>query len=188
MRNAIARVVCVMGLTATAAAAQGTRVNPDAKSLADFSGRVKAYMELHQKIESTLPKLPKEATPEQLDDYQRQLGNLIRGARRTAKPGDLFTSDVRAVIRRLMLSVFSGTDGHNLLASVMDENPGPLKIQVNGRYPDTVPLSTMPPQVLQGLPVLPDELEYRFIGRRLILMDAHAHLIVDYVDDALPRI
>ena len=38
----------------------------------------------------------------------------------------------------------------------------------------------MPPQVLQALPKLPEELEYRFIGDRLILFDIHAHIIVDH--------
>ena len=69
----------------------------------------------------------------------------------------------------------------------MDENPGRLRLRVNGRYPDAVPLSTVPPQVLQGLPKLPEELEYRFIGDRLILIDIHAHIIVDLIDDAFPR-
>jgi hypothetical protein len=188
MRHALARVVCLLWLASVASPrAQGTRVNPDAKSLADLSGRIKAYKQLHQKIETTLPKLSNEATAEQLDAYQRQLGNLIKGARSGAKHGDVFTSDSRAVIRRLLAGVFAGPDGHKLLASINDDNPGPLTIQVNGRYPDAAPLTTMPEQVLQNLPVLPDELEYRFIGRRLILLDAHAHLIVDYVDDALPR-
>ena len=46
----------------------------------------------------------------------------------------------------------------------------------------------MPPQLLSALPKLPEELEYRFIGERLILFDHHAHVIVDYVDRALPRV
>jgi hypothetical protein len=58
---------------------------------------------------------------------------------------------------------------------------------VNGRYPDGVPLTTMPPQVLAALPKLPPELEYRFIGERLVLLDGPAHLIVDFIQDALPR-
>ena len=58
---------------------------------------------------------------------------------------------------------------------------------VNKRYPDTVPLSTMPPEVLQTLPKLSEDMEYRFIGDRLILLDTHAHLIVDYIDDVLPK-
>ena len=45
-----------------------------------------------------------------------------------------------------------------------------MKLAVNSRYPDEVPLSTMPPQVLAMLPKLPDDLEYRFIGTRLILL------------------
>ena len=48
---------------------------------------------------------------------------------------------------------------------------------MNGRYPDTVPLSTVPPQVLQTLPKLGEDMEYRFIGERLVLYDVHAHLV-----------
>ena len=82
--------------------------------------------------------------------------------------------------------MFAGPDGAALRASIMDENPGKITLAVNSRYPDTVPLSTVPPQVLQGLPKLPEEMEFRFIGRHLILMDVHAHIIVDLIENALP--
>ena len=49
-----------------------------------------------------------------------------------------------------------------------------------------MPLSTVPPQVLEGLPKLPEELEYRFVGERLILLDPHAHIIVDYMERVFP--
>jgi hypothetical protein len=81
--------------------------------------------------------------------------------------------------------VFGGPDGASLRASIMDENPGSLRILVNARYPDSVPLTTMPPQILEGLPRLPEELEFRFLGDRLILMDVHAQTIVDVIDNAL---
>ena len=68
----------------------------------------------------------------------------------------------------------------------MDENPVSVKLAVNGRYPDEVPLSTVPPQVLAVLPKLPEELEYRFIGPRLILLDVHAHTVSDYIETVLP--
>jgi recombinational DNA repair protein RecR len=58
---------------------------------------------------------------------------------------------------------------------------------VNGRYPDTVPLSTVPPEVLQTMPKLSEDMEYRFIGDDLILLDTHAHVIADYIENALPR-
>ena len=173
--------------TASAQSPGGTpKANPDAQALASFQERVKAYLKLHQKLERSLPALPKEATPQQIDQHQRALEKLIRDNRRTAKPGDIFTPESKAVIRGLMERVFGGPDGARLKASVMDENPGRLTLTVNSRYPDTVPLSTVPPQVLAGLPRLPEELEFRFIGRALILMDVHAHVIVDLIESAIP--
>ena len=162
-------------------------VNPDAKALAGFLARVNDYVKLHQKLESSLPHLPKEATPQQIDKNQRALGAAIKAARRNARQGDLFTPDTQAVVKKLLAKVFGGPDGPALKASIMDENPGVPRIVVNARYPDEVPLSTIPPQVLEGLPKLPDDLEYRFIGNTLVLMDVHAHIIVDYIPDAFPH-
>jgi hypothetical protein len=72
----------------------------------------------------------------------------------------------------------------------MDENPvtpAAIKLTVNSRYPDTVPLTTVPPQVLQTMPKLTEDLEYRFIGDALILLDVHAHVIADFIEDVLPK-
>ena len=33
------------------------------------------------------------------------------------------------------------------------------------------PLSTVPPNILVALPRLPDDIQYRFLGRHLILLD-----------------
>jgi hypothetical protein len=44
----------------------------------------------------------------------------------------------------------------------------------------------MPLQVLATLPKLDEGLEYRFIGRRLVLMDTHANLMVDFTENVLP--
>ena len=162
----------------------------DADALATMNDRLKQYVELHIKIERSLPKLPKEATPQQIDTNQRSLEKLLREARATAKPGDLFTPEARPVINRLLASVFGGPDGKQLKASIMDENqasPSAVKLIVNSRYPDTVPLTTVPPQVLQTLPKLTEDLEYRFIGDSLILLDTHAHVIADFIEDVLPK-
>ena len=55
--------------------------------------------------------------------------------------GDIFTPEAEAVIKRLLATVFGGPEGKQLKASIMDENPVGLKLVVNGRYPDAVPLS-----------------------------------------------
>jgi len=45
----------------------------------------------------------------------------------------------------------------------------------------------MPLEVLQTLPKLSEDIEYRFIGRHLILLDAHAHIVADFILDAIPK-
>jgi hypothetical protein len=172
--------------TAARGAANQPPVNADAKTMADFTKRVEEYVALHRKLEDTLTDLPKEATPKQIDDHQRALGKLIQNARATAKPGDLFTRDMRNVVRRLLARVLQGPDGRQVKRSILDEYTGPARMQVNSRYPDDVPLSTVPAQVLQNLPTLPEDLEYRFVGDRLILLDSHAHIIADYVEKVFP--
>jgi hypothetical protein len=111
----------------------------------------------------------------------------MRSARANAKPGDIFTPEAQPVIKRLLAQVFGGPEGRQLRASIMDENPAGITLSVNGRYPDNVPLSTVPPEVLQTLPKLTEDMEYRFIGDRLILLDTHAHIVADFVNDALPK-
>ena len=161
-------------------------VNPDAKTLADFEARVKTYVDLHKKVEARLPALPKEATPEQIDRNQREFAIQIRAARPNAKPGEIFTPEMQTFVRKTMTTAF-GTRTAEVRASIMDENPVDVRILVNERYPDEVPLATMPPEVLESLPKMLEELEYRFVGDNLVIFDVHAHIIVDYMPNALPK-
>jgi hypothetical protein len=172
------------------AAAQATpateQVNPDAEAMAAFQERTKAYLALRAKARSSLPAVSDKATPDEIHAHQIALAARIRETRSAAKPGDIFDPGAQKIIRALMARVFGGAEGAQLKADIMDENPGRIKVAVNDRYPDGVPLSTVPPQVLAGLPKLPTELEYRFLGRALILLDTEAHLIVDFMDNAIP--
>jgi hypothetical protein len=49
------------------------------------------------------------------------------------------------------------------------------------------PLATMPSSVLDALPPLPPELEYRFVGSDLIIRDRDARLVLDYMRISPPR-
>jgi hypothetical protein len=170
-----------------AAAPADQPVNADAKAVAGFLDRVNQYVALHQKLENSLPKLSKESTPEQIDKHQRALSKMIQDARKDSKPGDLFTPESQVIFKQLLAKVFGGPDGAALKASIMDENPGVPSLKVNDRYPDSVPVSTIPPQVLEGLPKLPEEMEFRFVGNDMILMDTHAHIVADFVKNAFPQ-
>jgi hypothetical protein len=159
----------------------------ETQAVAVFETHIKDYVALHEKLEATLPTVPKRATPEQVDKTQRTLGDLIKGARRDAKPGEFFTPEIQAMVKRFLAEALSGPDGKTMKASIMDENPGLPKITINERYPSSIPLSTMPPPVLAALPKLHGELEYRFIGPRLILVDTEVDLILDFTAEILPK-
>jgi hypothetical protein len=152
----------------------------------EFTNRVNDYVALQRKLDGTLSKLSDHATPQELDAHERALGVLVAKARPDAAPGSLFSKEMQTAVRQLLARVFSEPKGAELKASVLDENPIGTKVTVNGRYPDDIPLSTMPPEVLRALPPLPEDLEYRFVGDNLVLLDVKSHLIVDYIDHALP--
>jgi hypothetical protein len=181
-------VVLLLSLPLVAAAAREQakpRVNPNAATIKEFLKRVDAYVALHKKLEGTLPALPKEATPQQIDVHERALGKLMQEARKDAKPGDILFPAMQRLVRTLLRPIFRGKDGLQIKNEILDnEYKGNVKLVVNGRYPDEVPVSTMPPQVLMALPKLPEELEYRFIQRDMILFDPHAHIIADFMERA----
>jgi hypothetical protein len=71
------------------------------------------------------------------------------------------------------------------LAAIMEDGPGEFDVDVNETYRKERPLATMPANLLQLLPELPDDIEYRFVGRRLILRDVRANMIIDEIPKAL---
>jgi hypothetical protein len=71
------------------------------------------------------------------------------------------------------------------IAGIFDDGPAEFDVDVNDTYSKVRPLATMPPNLLLRLPDLPPDLEYRFVGRHLILRDARANLIVDEIKDAI---
>jgi hypothetical protein len=68
-----------------------------------------------------------------------------------------------------------------------DGKPIAVELKVNTTYPSdsNVPLSTMPPNLLAVLPQLPMDVEYRVVGRHLILRDVDANIIVDFIYNAI---
>lgn len=164
----------------------GQPVNPDAARLAEFTKRVQAYVELHRKLEAELPPLARDAAMETRFKHEMALASRIRLARRGAGHGNIWPSDVRALVRRILANVMVGPSGKNIRSALIeDEVPLAFPLVVNAPYPEGAAFSTMPPQLLAALPPLPEELEYRFVRTTLILRDGHANLIVDYIQRAI---
>jgi len=168
--------------------AAGSLNDFDAEALEEFHEETDEYVALHNKLESQLPPLPAQAAPEQLQAHEIGLGDLITSARRRAKQGDIFGSEAGRLIRERAQTVFASLYGAQDTAAIQDErSERNVAARVNQRYPVDVPISTMTASVLASLPRLPPELQYRFLGRHLILIDVGARIIVDYMPDVLPR-
>jgi hypothetical protein len=63
-------------------------------------------------------------------------------------------------------------------------NAAMVPLRVNGTFP-WIYATSMFPCVLNALPPLPPELQYRVVGNTLVLIDVHASLIVDLLPYAL---
>ena len=183
----LAPVLAAVSLLAGDIAQEKPRVNADAALSVEFLKGVQAYVDLHKKLEATLPPRPEHATPAEIQAHEDALAKLIVQARSRAKQGDLLPQKVRAYLRRQIGAVLRGPDGAVIRQSVMEDNPGRVQLKVNARYPDGLPITTMPAPILGALPKLPEHVEYRFVGERLVLLDIHAQLVMDYMTDALPR-
>ena len=149
-----------------------------------FIDRVNAYLTLQQQLEAGLPPLKPSDEPTRIEVHQRGLAERIREARANAKVGDVFgtTSDA---IRRSILHDAEQRPVRDVYAQMI-EVPVKAPPAVNGDYPEKAALATVPPLILARLPRLPDGVEYRFLGRDLILRDTRANVIVDIVREAIP--
>ena len=171
--------------SSTAAAVENPQVNPNAKLLLDFKERVDHYVEVRKKAEAQSPPLKPTEDPAEIKAAQEALARRIRALRANAKHGDIFTQEISAYFRRLLRPEVS--DKTTKRAIFDDGNPGNIPyLKVNAVYPDDEPLSTVPPNVLMTLPILPDDIEYRFVGKHMILRDARANLIIDYIPNVIP--
>jgi hypothetical protein len=167
------------------AAAVAVANNDDDAVLEDFQNRVKAYMKLHNELEDHGPRMKETKHPEEIIASQKSLSTKLKDARKTAKPGDIFTPQIRARFRQLMYPETTGTAGRETKQVMKEDAPAVVPLKVNSEYPQSQPLPTVPPNMLAALPKLPEELEYRVIDKHLILRDVHANIIVDYIPNAI---
>jgi hypothetical protein len=162
-------------------------VNPDTLVVQDFESRVADYVKLHKQVEAKLPALKPTDSPAAIAQHQAELASAIRAARPRARPGEIFTPKISAEFHRLIGMTMRGRNAARIRASLRRAEPVRPRIAINGAYPMRagVPLQSTPPTLLLNLPQLPAEVEYRIVGRSLVLLDVKANLIVDFMPGAL---
>jgi hypothetical protein len=164
-------------------------VNPDAAIVADFQKRVADYQKLHKTVEGKLPRLKRTPSQEKIEHHEKELAHELREARRSARQGDIFSPEISSEFRRLIALAMQGQNAAHVKESLKSAEPevrSEVRVEVNHKYPSNVPLQTTPPTLLENLPKLPPELEYRVVGHYLILLDSKCNLIVDFIANAIP--
>jgi hypothetical protein len=163
------------------------RVNEGAALDADFQKRVAEYVKLRKSLEDGLPPATadkgKEATVR-----QQELGKRIRAARQNAQRGDIFSPEIAARFRTLIVLAMQGGNAGPIRQSLKSTEPpeAPGLLGVNAQLPDRLPMPSTPPTILLNLPRLADDVDYRIAGRSLVLHDMKAGTIIDVIPDAVP--
>lgn len=111
--------------------------------------------------------------------------------RPNVQAGTIFTAEaakLMATIARQQLAEPAGgaREAVKVGNPPLDPVGADVVVAVNAPYPPGAPVSMMPPELLARFPPLPDALEYRFVGRTLVLRDREANLIVDFAPEIAP--
>jgi hypothetical protein len=132
-------------------------------------------------LQEDLPPLRVTEDVAEIRSVRRALARKIQEARHGAHEGDIFSPAISAEFKEVLAMEIDA----DAWAVIMDDNPGEFSHEINGIYPEGKPYSTVPGTILAVLPTLPDDVEYRFLGRHLILLDARANVILDRIPYAI---
>jgi predicted phosphodiesterase len=124
-----------------------------------------------------------------LDQRRAVLSKSICDMRAQAKPGDLFTPAGTAHIKRVIDAAFAGPGAPAIRDALEEQNDPSLYKGKNHRLVlnERIAAPLVPGILIADLPRLPKEVEYRFLGRALILADAESTCSLDYIEGAFPE-
>ena len=167
--------------------ADGQPANAQGAATLEFQKRIQAYMKIHNEAEGKVPNLKRTDDPVEISGREKALAEMIMTLRAGAQPGDIFAPEYQPYFIQIVQDDFKKRTAADRKALV-HELPRGAKVSINTVYPTTLPLITFPAGLLRALPDLPPELEYRIVGRHLLLRDVKANLIVDALYDVVPTI
>jgi len=156
--------------------------------LRDFNQRVDQYVRLHRRLERGLPPEHLFGDLEDMPEAVDALHVAMVEARPNAQAGTIFTARIADLLSaRLARAIAtSGLPPAGVFVALnLGDREGTPEPQINGRFP-AMRYVRVWPALLAALPELPEELQFHFVGRDLVLVDIHADLVVDILKDALP--
>ena len=159
----------------------------DAAAIKQFDDAIAKYVALRQRLRSEVSGPVQNSSSSQVTNASDALAGAIERARQDARVGSIFNEPVATVIKRRIADTIRTEKLASVLADIDDDEKAGPPPKVHVRLPVSAQMATMPPSLLKVLPPLPKELEYRILGRDLVLRDVDASLILDYIPGAVPR-
>lgn len=163
MTASILFLLPALALTALPAHAQATAFEEnrqaEPQAVSEFTASINRYLEVHRLLEDPMSGLTLCADPEQTARAREAHRRAMVEARVATPRGDIFTPRVAAYMRQQ------------------------LQIAAHRAWTTETDVKEI---ALERLPLLPVELEYRFVDRDLVLLDTEMDLVVDVLQNALP--
>ena len=162
----------------------GTMLHPTGQRavVREFTRGVDRYMNMRWMLEAPLGPNTLCADPEETQRGLMELANAIRSERASAQSGNIFTPAVAEFFRQQLTAALR-EDGYQLLFYLEDATTGiPIDVpavEVNETLPWGVG-DRLWPSLMAKLPV---ELEYRIVGRDLVLVDVPIDLVIDVLEE-----
>jgi hypothetical protein len=152
-----------------------------------FKAAVHQYAQVHRAIERQLPRLHSTRDAQEIREHVNAMASALQTARAGAREGDIFTPAIGVLLRDRISDALAarGFRPADVIAASVEESDdeAPMPI-VTGRFPWRRG-AAMWPCIIDALPALPQELQYRIVGSDLVLVDIHADLVVDVLRNAV---
>ncbi|HMD35241.1 MAG TPA: metallophosphoesterase [Vicinamibacterales bacterium] len=103
-----------------------------------------------------------------------------------ARQGDILAAAVADLLRRELAEAFAGSKADIIRDGLQDQNEGLAAGSIDVAVNQMVALPRVPPVLLETLPQLPQQVDFAFSGRTLILRDVDADVVVDFIREAFP--
>src|SRR4030095_5833828 len=102
-----------------------------------FQREVQEYVNLRNQVREKIPKLSKDATPEQIQTFMTSFEEATRAARAGAKVGEIFKPEVATHIRTTLKAHFRGDDRIELRKTNFEAENKTVPLRVNYPYPQS---------------------------------------------------
>lgn len=171
----------------------GQAPSPDVTSpaVAAFEKSTRDYVSMHRRLEEPIGSIRLGMSVEAINRHIQELATALRAERADAKAGEFFTAALADELRHRVDAalVEHGYTAADVLADgrVAGVDYTRVRLQVNDTFPWILGVA-MFPCLIDALPALPSELQYRIVGRDLMLIDVHASLIVDILPNLLTEL